>query len=78
MDPLNEDEDSTTEDIFVAVDMDGTPFYPILCDIADQASKLFLAADPIKGPEALLNPDLMYTLTGGVVESCDFLPVFGN
>jgi hypothetical protein len=52
------------------VDSDGHNFYPILCDIEGQSSKIFLASDFDKGPQTLMDPNLMYSITGGVVESC--------
>ncbi|KAF5010812.1 hypothetical protein FDECE_3055 [Fusarium decemcellulare] len=65
-------EDENKDDyVYLAVDPNDGVFYPVVCDYADgSGSKVFLALDPDEGAEALQNPDLEYTITGGKVSKC--------
>lgn len=72
--PVNYDEDSNSPDIYVATDTAGGVFFPVTCDIQDQDSKAFIVADIEEGVETLRDPKLRYTVTGGIVEECYFLP----
>ncbi|KAL8966586.1 MAG: hypothetical protein Q9183_003305, partial [Haloplaca sp. 2 TL-2023] len=72
--PVNYDDNSTSPDIYVAVDTIGGVFFPVTCDIRDQPSKAFIVADIETGVEKLRDPNLRYTVTGGIVERCYFLP----
>ncbi|KAL8682577.1 MAG: hypothetical protein Q9224_006763, partial [Gallowayella concinna] len=72
--PVNHDDDATTPDVFVAMDTIGGVFFPVTCDIQGQSSKAFLVRDIAQGVRQLQEPSLRYTVTGGVVETCYFLP----
>ncbi|KAL9595333.1 MAG: hypothetical protein Q9219_006510 [cf. Caloplaca sp. 3 TL-2023] len=72
--PVNHDDDLNTPDVYVAVDTLGEIFFPVTCDIQDQESKAFLVRDLDQGVQKLLDPKLRYTVTGGIVEECYFLP----
>ena len=72
--PVNYDNDSTTPDVYVAMDTVGGVFFPVTCDIQGQESKAFLVRDIEAGVTKLQDPSLRFTVTGGVVERCYFLP----
>jgi len=76
--PSDEDNDASTPDILVAIDESEDCYYPILCDITGQDSKVFLAKDPVAGAQTLLDPNLMYSITGGTVEACAALTISSN
>lgn len=61
--------------MYLAVDVAEQIFYPVACDFADSAmgSKIFLVADPVKGVDTLLSPEVKYTVTGGDVKHCSAL-----
>ena len=56
--------------VFVAVDTLGNYFWLYACAIEGQQNKVFLVNDPSNGQGILQNPDLMFTVTGGVVNDC--------
>jgi hypothetical protein len=56
--------------VLVAVDASLNVYYPFFCGINGQLNKLFLASDISTGSDTLLNPDLTYTVIGGVAEQC--------
>ncbi|KAI8298125.1 hypothetical protein K4K61_012024 [Colletotrichum sp. SAR11_59] len=63
--------DGTNESYYVAVDSHDGLFYPIICDYSDgTASRLFLAKDPVAGVTLLESADVMYSVTGGQVSTC--------
>ena len=72
--PADYNDNPSTPDIYAAFDTIGGFFFTISCDIEDQASKIFLAADPVEGAKTLMDPKLRYTVTGGVVTECYYLP----
>ncbi|KAL6719024.1 hypothetical protein ACLMJK_003259 [Lecanora helva] len=72
--PINYDDNSQTRDAYVAIDTVGAVFFPVTCDIQGQPSKAFLVTDITEGTRKLQDPSLRYTVTGGVVETCYFLP----
>ncbi|KAI1849170.1 hypothetical protein JX266_005131 [Neoarthrinium moseri] len=76
--PVNYDNSPSTPGVYVAVDTVGKLFWPIICNIAGQPSKIFVASDPVTGPAKLTDPDLRYTVTGGVVQNCTFIPFKSN
>jgi hypothetical protein len=65
--PLDYDGSTDTHGVYLAVSTTGDFFYPVVCNINDQVSKIFLVEDPVKGLERLKNKDLRYIITGGVV-----------
>ena len=72
--PVNYDQNNSTRDVYLAADTVGNAYYPITCDFTDQPSKVFLATDVDGGIVSLSDPALRYTVTGGVVTRCYFLP----
>ncbi|KAI8164703.1 hypothetical protein K4K49_012182 [Colletotrichum sp. SAR 10_70] len=63
--------DGTNDSYYVAVDSHDGLFYPIICDYSDgTASRLFLAKDPVAGVTLLESADVMYSVTGGQVSTC--------
>ena len=72
--PVNYDSNSKTKDVYMAADTIGGIFFPVTCDIQDQPSKAFLVSDIAAGVKKLQDPELRYTVTGGVVQKCYFLP----
>lgn len=74
----DDSEESSGEDggYFAALDPDMNVFYPVLCTYSDgNPAKLFLAADPEKGPELLQSADVEYSITGGKVDKCYTMPL---
>ncbi|KAJ0346505.1 hypothetical protein KNSL1_007359 [Colletotrichum chrysophilum] len=64
-------QDGTNDSYYVAVDSHDGLFYPIICDYSDgTASRLFLAKDPVAGVTLLESADVMYSVTGGQVSTC--------
>lgn len=72
--PADYNDDKATPDIYAGFDTTGGMFFTISCDIEDQASKVFLVADPVEGAKTLMDPKLRWTVTGGVVQDCYYLP----
>ncbi|KAK2773605.1 hypothetical protein CKAH01_13523 [Colletotrichum kahawae] len=63
--------DGTNDSYYVAVDSHDGLFYPIICDYSDgTASRLFLVKDPVAGVTLLESADVMYSVTGGQVSTC--------
>ncbi|KAK1843830.1 hypothetical protein CCHR01_13535 [Colletotrichum chrysophilum] len=64
-------QDGTNDSYYVAVDSHDGLFYPIICDYSDgTASRLFLAKDSVAGVTLLESADVMYSVTGGQVSTC--------
>ena len=72
--PVDYNNSSRTPDVYAAFDTSGNVFLTITCDIEGEFSKVFLAQDVEEGIKALMNPHLKYTVTGGIVTSCYYLP----
>ncbi|KAL8669726.1 MAG: hypothetical protein Q9168_005695 [Polycauliona sp. 1 TL-2023] len=72
--PVNYDEQSSTPDVYVAMDTNNGVFFPVTCDIQGEESKAFLVTDIAQGVARLKEENLRYTVTGGVVLDCYFLP----
>ena len=72
--PVDHDSDATTPDIYAAFDTMGGGYVTVSCDFETGPSKVFLAKDPVEGVKMLRDPKLRYTVTGGVVTSCYYLP----
>ncbi|KEF60162.1 uncharacterized protein A1O9_05012 [Exophiala aquamarina CBS 119918] len=64
-------------DLYFAVDVGGTGYYPIICTYQESNlnARVFLAADPDTGVELLKSPDVKYSITGGTVKDCFFMPL---
>ncbi|EON96487.1 hypothetical protein UCRPA7_8026 [Phaeoacremonium minimum UCRPA7] len=74
----DDSDEDTSEDggYFAALDPDMNVFYPVLCTYSDgNPARMFLAADPEKGPEILQSEDLEYSITGGKVDKCYTMPL---
>lgn len=75
---IGADGDPSSPGTFVPVNMAADTFYPIVCNLAGQAySKLFLANSP-EGAKTLMNPDLRFILTGGVVTDCGVVQLISS
>ncbi|RFU77285.1 hypothetical protein TARUN_4961 [Trichoderma arundinaceum] len=61
---------STGETILVALDSTHNIFFPFVCTIEGQLNKIFLVSDAATGEATLTNPDLTYTVIGGIAQSC--------
>lgn len=72
--PVDYDDNAATPSVYAAIDTMGGIFFTLMCNFADQASKIFLAADPVEGVKMLKEEKLRWTVTGGVVEDCFYLP----
>lgn len=71
--PLNADDSTATPGVYVAADTQNHIYYPVVCNLQGQSSKIFLAADPVAGLQTLMREDLRYILTGGIVQNCFYL-----
>lgn len=67
--------DTGSGTVFVVVDLVDGFYYPVACAIEGQYTKLFLVKDIDAGIKTLQDPSLMYTVTGGVVSSCSYIPL---
>lgn len=74
---LDADGDAGNSDLYFAVDIEGTGYYPIICTYQESTlnARVFLAADPDAGVELLKSPDIKYSITGGTVKDCFFMPL---
>lgn len=61
---------STGSTVLVAMDSTQNVFYPFVCDIEGQLNKIFLVSDVTTGASTLMDPDLTYTVIGGIAQSC--------
>lgn len=70
-------EDENGEPIYFAVDPLENIFYPVVCTYTNTSltAKVFLVADPVDGLTMLQSEDVMYSITGGEVDSCYNLPL---
>lgn len=85
VDTSDEDsDDSTSSSQLVAMDPATNIFFPAICTYnatdngtttSTQSPKIFLVRDALKGLETLMNPDIMYSITGGPVKECYLLPL---
>jgi len=71
--PVNADDSTTTPGLYVAIDSEENYFYLAACSIADFGAKVFLVQDPNNGTTILQQPELQYTITGGVIDSCSII-----
>lgn len=72
--PVDYDDNPTTPSYYAAFDTMGSLFFTISCDFLNQPSKVFLATDPVQGINTLKQEKLRYTVTGGVVTDCYYMP----
>jgi hypothetical protein len=70
---LDYDDNDATKPVFVAADLAGSFYYTVVCAIDGEYSKVFLVADIDAGVETLKKPELVYTVTGGVVSDCSYI-----
>ncbi|KAL6859497.1 hypothetical protein J3F83DRAFT_763284 [Trichoderma novae-zelandiae] len=61
---------STGATVLVPMDSLQNVFYPFVCDIKGQLNKIFLVEDKDSGAATLMDPDLRYTVVGGVAQNC--------
>jgi hypothetical protein len=71
---LDYDDSDATKPVFVVADFSGNYYYTVVCTISGEYSKIFLVNDIEKGVETLQRLDLMYTVTGGDVTDCSYIP----
>lgn len=78
--PVNDDQSEASPGIYVARPTQGDDiFYTMMCNFADgRASKFFLAKDYKTAAATLKQEKLRYTVTGGVVTDCQFVPFTTN
>ena len=60
--------------VYVAMDTSEGVFLTITCDFEEGSSKVFLVQDASDGIGILKDPKLRYTVTGGIVTDCYYLP----
>lgn len=74
---LDADGESDNPDLYFAADLDNTGYYPIICTYqeANLNARVFLAADPDTGVDVLKSSDIKYSITGGTVKDCFFMPL---
>jgi hypothetical protein len=71
---LDYDGSDSTPSVFVVADLSGHYYYTVACTISGEYSKVFLVNDIDKGPVTLMDPSLMYIITGGEVTDCSYVP----
>lgn len=78
--PVNVDGSESTRGVYVASTLlGGDTFLTMACNYRDgQPTKIFLATSEAQGKAMLESSDLRYTVTGGIVESCNFFPLFAQ
>ncbi len=68
--PINTDSSDLTPSILIPIDTSENPYYMVVCNIDDQASKIFLVNDYDSGINTLLQENMQYVITGGTVSAC--------
>ena len=76
--PFNYDDDNTTPNVLMAVDTQENAYYTVICNLEGQNSKIFLVKDAQAGAARLMQEDLKFIVTGGVVTDCTYLPFVGS
>lgn len=71
---LDTDGAADTSSVLVVADLKGIFYYTVLCTIDMAYSKVFLVNDIDKGVKTLQRTDLQFTVTGGVVNDCTYIP----
>lgn len=62
--------------MFVAADPDLNFYYPIVCTYTTNTPpRLFVVADPVAGISMLQSNDVVYSITGGFVDTCAVMPI---
>lgn len=64
---------ATNSTMLVGFDGYANPYFPVVCGLQGQRlNKVFLARDAQKGPADLngRDPDLLYTVAGGIASNC--------
>ncbi|KAH7095083.1 hypothetical protein FB567DRAFT_574941 [Paraphoma chrysanthemicola] len=70
------DDDPTTNDYVMGVDLDSNLFYPVVCTYRGSSNaKIFVVSDPVAGLTTLQSPDVKYSITNGDVDRCTVLPL---
>ncbi|KAH8125019.1 hypothetical protein LI328DRAFT_156029 [Trichoderma asperelloides] len=64
--------------VLVALGSSGLVLYPFVCTIEGQLNKVFLVNDASSGSSVLTNPDLTYTIIGGVAQNCASLSMVAS
>ena len=71
-----ETDDGDSDTLYYPCDQSQTTFYSIVCTYADGSpSKMFLAGDVETGLAMLKGADVQYSITGGQVSDCYYLPL---
>ncbi|KAK7713065.1 hypothetical protein SLS63_012210 [Diaporthe eres] len=61
---------------FVAADPDLNFYYPVVCTYTTNTPpRLFVVADPVSGVSMLQSSDIVYSITGGFVDTCALMPI---
>lgn len=61
---------------FVAADPDLNFYYPVVCTYTTNTPpRLFVVADPVAGVSMLQTSDIVYSITGGFVDTCAVMPI---
>lgn len=61
---------------FVAPDPDLNFYYPVVCTYTTNTPpRLFVVADPAAGISMLQSSDVVYSITGGFVDTCALMPI---
>lgn len=61
---------------FVAADPDLNFYYPVVCTYTTNTPpRLFVVADPVAGVSMLQSGDIVYSITGGFVDTCALMPI---
>ena len=69
-------DDGKIQELYYPMNSAGKTFYPVVCTYKDeQPSKVFLTEDVDAGIKVLMGVDVKYSITGGVVDDCVFLPL---
>ena len=63
------DKNSATPGIYVALDVNGEAFSPVVCKVGD-VTKMFLVKDLAAGITALQSQELQVVVTGGPATQC--------
>lgn len=62
--------------MFVAADPDLNFYYPVVCTYTTNTPpRLFVVADPVAGVSILQTSDIVYSITGGFVDTCAVMPI---
>lgn len=68
--------DGTPFQVYYPIDQDFNTYYAAMCHYTTNVpNKMFLMNDTVKGVSTLLSKDIKYSITGGDVDACYYLPL---